>query len=260
MTQVSTEDQRGEADDADVLARDLGPPVPPPPKPRRPWPIEFYSSDVGKKWVMALTGIVLLGFVFVHMLGNLKVYLGPEEIDQYGEALRDLGGHLVPRTNLLWAMRIGLIGAFGLHILAAYQLTLSNRRARPERYRSRRDYVAANFASRTMRWTGVIVALFLVYHLLDLTWGVTNPDFVRGAVYHNLVESFSRVPVAIFYILANIALGIHIFHGAWSLFQSMGINNPRFNIWRRYFAGAFAAVIVIGNVSFPVMVQAGVIS
>ncbi len=260
MTQVTTEDQRAEADDADVLARDFGPPVPPPPKPRRPWPIEFYSSDVGKKWVMALTGIVLLGFVLVHMLGNLKVYLGPEEIDQYGEALRDLGGHLVPRTNLLWAMRIGLIGAFGLHILAAYQLTLSNRRARPERYRSRRDYVAANFASRTMRWTGIIVALFLVYHLLDLTWGVTNPDFVRGAVYHNLVESFSRVPVAIFYILANIALGIHIFHGAWSLFQSMGINNPRFNVWRRYFAGAFAAVIVIGNVSFPVMVQAGVIS
>lgn len=260
MTQVSTEDQRAEADDADVLARDLGPPVPPPPKPRRPWPIEFYSSDVGKKWVMALTGIVLLGFVLVHMLGNLKVYLGPEEIDQYGEALRDLGGHLVPRTNLLWAMRIGLIVAFGLHILAAYQLTLSNRRARPERYHSRRDYMAANFASRTMRWTGVIVALFLIYHLLDLTWGVTNPDFVRGAVYHNLVESFSRVPVAIFYILANIALGIHIFHGAWSLFQSMGINNPRFNIWRRYFAVAFAAVIVIGNVSFPVMVQVGVIS
>ncbi len=260
MPQVTTEDQRAGADDADVLARDFGPPPPPPPKPRRPWPIEFYSSDVGKKWVMAVTGIALLGYVLVHMLGNLKVYLGPEEIDAYGEALRDLGGHLVPRTNLLWILRIGLATAFVLHIVAAYQLTLSNRRARPERYRSHRDYIAANFASRTMRWTGVIVALFVVYHLLDLTWGVTNPDFIRGAVYHNMVESFSRVPVAAFYIVANLALGIHVFHGAWSMFQSVGINNPRFNIWRRYFAGALAAMIVIGNVSFPVMVQAGVIS
>lgn len=259
MTQVSTEEQAAGADDADVLAREFGAPVPPPPRSRLPWPLEFYRSDIGKKWVMAITGIALLAYVLVHMVGNLKLYLGPEEIDSYGEALRDLGGDLVPHTSILWALRVGLVAAFVLHVVAAAQLTISNRRARG-RYRAPRDYVAANFASRTMRWTGIIVAAFVLYHLADLTWGWTNPDYVRGAVYHNVVESFSRVPVAAFYILANVLLGIHIFHGAWSMFQSLGVNNPRFNVWRRYFAATFAAVIVIGNVSFPVMVQVGVIS
>ncbi len=135
-----------------------------------------------------------------------------------------------------------------------------NRRARPIKYQSHRDYVAANFASRTMRWSGVIVLLFLGWHLADLTWGFANPDFVRGLPYQNMVESLSRAPVALLYIVANIALGIHIYHGAWSMFQSMGVNNPRFNEWRRYFATGFATIIVIGNVSIPVAVMAGVIS
>ena len=120
--------------------------------------------------------------------------------------------------------------------------------------------MAANFASRTMRWTGVIVLLFLAWHLADLTWGWANPDFVRGDVYHNVVSSLERVPVAVFYIVANLALGVHLFHGAWSLFQSLGFNNPRFNPWRRWFAVAFTAVVVIGNVSFPIAVQLGVVS
>ena len=118
-----------------------------------------------------------------------------------------------------------------------------------------RDYVAANFASRTMRWTGIIVLLFLAFHLADLTWGCANPDFVCGDVYHNVVASLERVPVAIFYIVANLALGVHLFHGAWSIFQSLGFNNPRFNEWRRWFAVAFAAVIVVGNCSFPIAVH-----
>jgi len=122
-----------------------------------------------------------------------------------------------------------------------------------------RDYVAANFASRTMRWTGVIVILFVVFHLADLTWGTANPDFVRGDVYHNMVESFSRVPVAAAYIVANLALAVHIFHGAWSLFASLGVSNPRLVRFRRSFAAGFAALILIGNVSFPVLVQANVI-
>lgn len=260
MPEVTTEDQSAGADAADALTRYVGPAVPPPPKPKRSWPIEFYSSDVGKKWVMAVTGLMLLGFVLVHMIGNLKVFLGPTDIDTYGEALRDLGGHLVPRTSLLWILRIGLVVAFGLHILAAAQLTASNRHARGERGQAKRDYVAANFASRTMRWTGIIVAAFIVYHLLDLTYGVTNPDYVRGSVYDNMVASFERVPVAAFYILANVLLGVHIFHGAWSMFQSLGINNPRFNLWRRYFAFGFAALIVVGNVSMPLAVQLGIVS
>lgn len=222
------------------------------------WPVAFYRSAIGKKWAMAVSGIVLLGYVLVHMIGNLKMYLGPTELDRYAEWLREFGEPFFPRTVFLWILRTALIAAFAIHIHAAYSLTLMNQRAR-QRYKSPRDYIAADFASRTMRWTGVIVGLFLVFHLMDLTWGTTNPDFVRGNVYANLVASFERVPVAVVYIVANLALGLHIYHGAWSMFQSLGINSPRWNPARRWFAEIFAAVIVIGNVSFPVMVLAGVV-
>lgn len=208
---------------------------------------------------MAITGIALLGYVLFHMLGNLKIYFGAADINHYGEWLRELLVPFVPRTVTLWILRIGLILAFAFHIHAAYALTRVNRRARPERYQSRRDYVAADFASRTMRWTGVIIALFVLFHLADLTWGTANPDFVRGDVYGNVVASFQRVPVAVIYIVANLALALHIYHGAWSMFQSLGLNNPRFNSWQRYFATGFAILIAVGNVSFPVMVLAGVV-
>jgi succinate dehydrogenase / fumarate reductase, cytochrome b subunit len=256
--EVSTEDQQEGADAAELLTRYTGPPVPEP-ESRALSPVRFWRSAVGKKWLMAVSGIVLLGYVLAHMVGNLKVYLGANDLDHYAEWLRDLGDPVFPRTVVLWGMRVVLIAAFVVHIVAAAQLTAMNRRARPVRYQSQRDYVSANFASRTMRWTGVIVALFLIFHLLDLTWGSANPDFVRGSVYDNVIASFQRVPVAIVYIVANIALGIHIFHGAWSMFQSLGINNPRFNIWQRYFAGAFAGVIVVGNVSMPLLVVTGVV-
>jgi succinate dehydrogenase / fumarate reductase cytochrome b subunit len=226
---------------------------------RRPLVAEFYASAVGKKWVMAVTGVLLMGFVLAHLVGNLKLYLSREEMNLYGEALRDLGGHLVPRTSVLWAMRVGLVVAFVLHVHAAYSLTLVNRRARPAGYESPRDYVAATFASRTMRWTGVIVGLYVLFHLADLTWGSANPDFVRGDPYNNLVHSLQRPVVAILYVAANAALGLHLWHGAWSLFQSMGINNPRYNALRARLAQAFTAVVVLGNLSFPVLVQLHVV-
>jgi succinate dehydrogenase / fumarate reductase cytochrome b subunit len=209
---------------------------------------------------MAITGIVGMLYVLFHMLGNLKVYLGAPDINHYGDFLRELLVPIAPRTFILWLLRIGLIVALLLHLHAAYALTVINHQARPVKYQSHRDYVAANFASRTMRWSGIIVLLFIVFHLLDLTWGTANPDFVRGDVYHNLVESLSRVPIALVYIVANVVLGIHLFHGAWSLFQSIGSNSPRFNEWRRWFAAAFASVIVVGNVSIPVAVMAGIVS
>jgi len=257
--EVSTADQSAGADDADRLARTTGAPIPRARRQGHPL-ANFWHSAVGKKWVMALSGIALLGFVLAHMVGNLKLYLGAEHLDEYAEWLRTLGEPALPRTVLLWGMRIGLIVAFVLHIVAAAQLTRMNWTARPVRYQAPRDYVAANFASRTMRWTGVIIALFLIFHLLDLTWGQANPDFVRGDVYDNLIASFERVPVAIIYIVANLALAFHIFHGAWSMFQSLGWNNPRFNSWRRSFAIAFALVIGIGNVSMPLLVVTGVVS
>jgi succinate dehydrogenase / fumarate reductase, cytochrome b subunit len=220
--------------------------------------IRFYRSAVGKKWVMAVTGVILMGFVVTHLIGNLKFYLSKEEINLYGEALRDIPGHLLPRTFLLWTIRSVLFLAFVLHLHSAYSLTVINKKARPQGYQSKRDYVAADFASRTMRWTGIIVLLYVVFHLMDLTWGNANAQFVRGDPYNNLVYSLQRPVVAAVYIVANIALAFHLYHGAWSMFQSMGINNPRINKLRRMFATAFAGLILVGNLSFPILVQAHV--
>jgi succinate dehydrogenase / fumarate reductase cytochrome b subunit len=171
-----------------------------------------------------------------------------------------VGEPALPHGALLWVVRVVLVVAFLLHIQAALVLTVRNRRARPQRYRSRRDYLAADYASRTMRWSGVIVGLFVLFHLMDLTWGNVNPGFVPGDAYHNVVASFGRWPVAVVYLAANLALGLHLYHGGWSIFQSMGWSNRQFNAWRRYFAVAFAAIVVAGNVSFPVAVLTGIVS
>jgi succinate dehydrogenase / fumarate reductase, cytochrome b subunit len=244
---------------ATTLERPPSAPVHPRPAGGGPWPLAFYRSAVGKKWVMALTGLALIGFVFVHALGNLKVYFGAEDFNHYGEWLREILVPFLPRTVFLWIMRIGLILAFAFHIHSAYSLTRMNGRARGGGYVQARDWQAADFASRTMRWTGVIVGLFVIFHLADLTWGTANPDFVRGDVYRNFVATFSRPPVAIIYLIGNVALGIHLFHGTWSLFQSLGLNNPKWNAWRRTFAIGLAALITGVNVMFPIAVLTGIV-
>jgi succinate dehydrogenase / fumarate reductase cytochrome b subunit len=231
---------------------------------RRPFLLDLYGTAVGKKYAMAISGIAMMGFVLFHMIGNLKMYLGPEDLDGYAAFLKKLLYPLAPEGLVLWGLRFGLIAMLLLHLHAAYSLTVMNRKARPVKYQSPRDYQIATFASRSMRWTGIIVLLFLIWHLADLTFGTVNTlgtddTFVHEEVYANVVRSFERVPVAIVYILANIALGIHLFHGAWSLFQSIGWNRPRFNAWRRAFATAFATVVVVGNVSFPIAVLAGIV-
>jgi succinate dehydrogenase / fumarate reductase cytochrome b subunit len=151
-----------------------------------------------------------------------------------------------------------------LHLHAAWSLTRLNRHARAVRYQGPRDYQVANLASRSMRWTGIMVLAFIVWHLADLTFGVVNTvgaegEFVREQVHANVVRSLDRPVVAAFYIVANLLLGIHLRHGAWSIFQSLGWNNPRFNRWREWFASGFAAVVVVGNVSFPIAVLTGVV-
>jgi succinate dehydrogenase / fumarate reductase cytochrome b subunit len=233
--------------------------VHPRPARRAPWPVEFYRSAVGKKWVMALTGIMIMGFVFGHAFGNLKVYFGADDFNHYGEFLRDILVPLLPRTWFLWIFRSGLIVAFALHIHAAWSLTRMNQRARGDGYRQDRDWQAANVASTSMRWTGIVIGLFVVFHLADLTWGTVNPDYVRGDVYRNFVATFSRPPVAIIYLIANVALVVHLFHGAWSMFQSLGLNNPRWNKWRRGFAIGFAATVGAMNLSFPLAVMTGIV-
>ena len=226
---------------------------------KRSWLVEFYRSGVGKKATMAATGIALIGFVIAHAVGNLKLYLGAEEMNHYGEWLREVAYPIVPHSGFLWIMRIALLAALILHLHAAYALTMMNRRARDVAYQSKRDYIAASFAARTMRWTGIIVLLFVIFHLLDLTFGPTNPDFQSAMPYENTVASFQRIPVALFYVLANLALGVHLWHGIWSLFQSLGINNRRFNEWRRYLSYAITGAVVLINVSFPIMVVVRVI-
>jgi succinate dehydrogenase / fumarate reductase cytochrome b subunit len=241
--------------------------APPPKKRKTPFFVDFYATAVGKKYVMAITGIIGILFVIGHMVGNLKMYLGVVnkggeqvyDIDVYGEFLREIFVPLMPEQAFLQIVRIVLLAALVLHVHAAYSLTVLNRKARPVKYQTARDYQAANFASRSMRWTGIIVLLFIIWHLADLTWGWVHPDFVKGAVYWNIDQSLSRLPVAALYIVANIALGVHLFHGTWSLFQSLGWSSPRFNAWRRYLATGVATIIVVGNVSFPVAVMAGIV-
>jgi succinate dehydrogenase / fumarate reductase cytochrome b subunit len=232
---------------------------------RRPFLLDLYSTAVGKKYAMAISGIALMGFVLFHMIGNLKMYLGAAELDHYAEFLKTLLYPLAPKESVLWILRAGLLGMLVLHLHAAWSLTMLNRAARPVKYQSARDYEEASLASRSMRLSGIVVFAFIVWHLLDLTFGVVNTvgvdgEFVRAEVYANVVRSFERWPVALFYIVANLLLGLHLSHGAWSIFQSLGWNNPRFNSWRRAFARGFAAVVVIGNVSFPVAVLIGVVN
>ena len=223
------------------------------------WPVEFWRSAVGKKWVMAVTGIILMGFVFSHMVGNLKIYQGAEHLNHYSEFLRDMLVPIFPRTVFLWLIRVVLIAAFVLHIVAAAQLTRKNRRARAGGYQQSRDWQASGVASRSMRFTGVVILLYLIWHLADFTWGWVNPNFVRGDVYRNVQGSLSNVVPAIIYVVANLALGLHLYHGGWSMFSSLGLNNPRYNSWRRGFAIGFAAIVTVGNLTFPLTIVSGAV-
>lgn len=224
-----------------------------------PWPLRFYSTAVGKKWVMAVSGIALMGFVFAHMVGNLKMYLGAEDINDYARALRELLHPIMPNMWVLWGMRMGLILMLLIHLHAAATLTMLNKRSRPTGYQSKRDYIAANFASRSMRISGFVVLAYIIFHLLDLTIGKTGYTFSETDVYGNLVASLSRPPVAIFYLIANALLALHLYHGAWSIFQSLGVNSPQYNVARRWFAIAFATIVGVANCLFPVMILAGVV-
>jgi succinate dehydrogenase / fumarate reductase cytochrome b subunit len=222
------------------------------------WFPDLYRSAVGKKAVMAATGIILFGFVLGHLLGNLKLYLGPEALNSYSRFLRNAGEPVVPANVLLWAVRLVLIPAVVLHVWAAWQLSRASRAARPDAYVAG-TRIHTTYASRTMRWGGVIIVLFVIYHLLHLTWGTVHPAFVSGDVYHNVVTGFQVWWVSLFYIAAQVALGFHLYHGLWSMFQSLGWSHPRFDLWRNGCAHAFAWLITLGNVSFPVAVLSGLV-
>ena len=222
------------------------------------WIATFYRSALGKKAVMAVTGIFLFGWIFLHMLGNLKVYLGPEHYNEYAKFLITMGSPLLPNRTALIVVRILLIIAVVLHIDAATRLTIMNRLARPIGYRERKD-VVASYAARTMRWSGVIIFLFVFYHLGHLTFGKFHPNFIPDDPYHNFVTGFQVWWASAIYIVANLALGLHLYHGLWSMFMSLGLAHPKFHTAKRVFATGFALVITLGNVLFPIMVLLGVV-
>jgi len=200
---------------------------------------------------MAVTGFVLVGFVVVHMLGNLLLYQGPAAINAYAEKLREM-------PAVLWGVRLVLLGSVLLHIWAAASLTRTNMAARGVGYRERRSR-ESTYASRTMRWSGVILLLFIVYHLLHFTVGNVHPSFIPGDVYHNMIAGFQIGIVPFFYILSMLALGLHLYHGVWSLMQTVGFSHPRYDRLRYAFAALVTAVVVLGNLSFPVAVMTGLV-
>lgn len=226
--------------------------------------VRLYRSSVGKKALMAVTGIILVGFVFGHMAGNLKAFQsvgasGVHPLDAYGQFLREFGYPLIPEYGLLWLVRIALLVAVLVHIVAAFQLWRQSRAARGTGYR-REESRVFSYASRTMRWGGVIVLLFVIYHLLHFTTGDVHPDFEYGSVYQNLVIGFQSVPVALFYIVAVGALSLHLYHGIWSVFSTLGVQNPRVNRVRRPVAGVLALVLFVGYVSVPIAVMLGILN
>jgi succinate dehydrogenase / fumarate reductase cytochrome b subunit len=216
-------------------------------------------SAVVKKAVMAVTGLILFGWIFAHMAGNLKVFFGRESFNHYAEFLREVGSPVIPSTGLLWVSRVVLLAAVALHIWAATSLTLQNRRARPLGYRQLRP-VELDYAARTMRVSGYLLAVYIVYHLMHLTFGNVHESFVATDPYANVVVGFQALPVAAVYIFANLLLGLHLYHGLWSFFQSLGWSHPYFNFWRRRFAVGFAVVVTLGFISVPLAVLAGLVS
>ncbi len=223
------------------------------------WILELSRSQMAKKAVMALTGVMLFGFVLGHMVGNLKLFLGAEKLNAYAEGLRTFGEPLLGHGDFLVLARIGLLAAVGLHMLSAWQLYRLNLKARPVAY-AKQTPQAATYAARTMRYGGVIILFFVVYHLLHLTVGNVHVDFRAGDVYHNLVVAFQNPLVAGFYILAVTSLGFHLYHGLWSLFQSLGWSGPRLDPFRRQFAVAFAVLVTAGFLSVPLAILTGLVS
>ncbi len=215
--------------------------------------LRFWQTTVGKKAIMAVTGFILFGFVVGHLLGNLQIYLPPEKINHYSAALRSM-------PALLWGARITLLVSVFLHIWASWQLWLLQRAARPIGY-VKKVNEHSTYASRTMVWSGPIILAFVIFHLLHFTFGVVHPGgrFIEHDVYNNVVTGFQVWPVSLFYIIAMIMLCYHLYHGLWSMFQTLGLSHPVYTPILRNLAKIVAILIAVGNISIPVAVLAGLI-
>jgi succinate dehydrogenase / fumarate reductase cytochrome b subunit len=216
------------------------------------WLPKFWRSTVGKKVVMAVTGIILVGFVIGHMLGNLQMFLGADAMNRYAAFLKSTG-------ELLWVARGGLLAAAVLHIISAYQLTMINRAARPADYAKREPQVST-LASRTMRIGGVVLALFIVYHLGHFTVGTFHPAFSHTGVYGNVIIGFHTWWVVLFYVVAMAALGMHLFHGFWAGFRTLGLQKRSASPIQRSAALWIAIFVWAGFTAIPVAVLLGILN
>jgi succinate dehydrogenase / fumarate reductase cytochrome b subunit len=221
----------------------------------------IYRTTIGKKVLMAGSGLVLVLFVISHMLGNLKIWLSGRELDQYSEFLRRIGEPIAPHTWVLWMVRIIVFSAFVVHVYLAIDLSLQSRRARQHRY-AHPDHVQANPASVTMRWGGLALALFVVFHLANFTWGWIHPGYtyIRGGVNNNVVGNFNQWWMVVIYVAAMVALCLHLYHGTWSMFQTWGVNNRRWDLVIRRTATVVALVVFLGYISVPLGVLTGALS
>jgi succinate dehydrogenase / fumarate reductase cytochrome b subunit len=208
-----------------------------------------WGSSIGLKIVMAVTGVILSGFVLGHMAGNLQVFQGEEAIDAYAKFLRR-------EPAILWMVRLILLGSVGLHLWAYLVLTRMSQKARPVGYRAK-SYKETSYASASMRLTGPVLLAFIIYHILHMTTGTVHSDFREGAVYHNLIVAFSAAPVAVIYMAAMAMLGLHLWHGVWSLFQTLGFSQPRYGSPGRWFATIFTLLVVLGFAAVPLGILFG---
>lgn len=210
---------------------------------------QFYRSTIGKKVIMAVTGLMMIAFVVVHMLGNLQVFAGPARLNAYSAFLHSTG-------ELLWLVRATLLVAVVLHVDAAIALTRVAHAARPVDYDARAPQVST-LASRTMRWGGALLAAFIVFHILHLTTGTLHPAFTAGDVYGNVIAGLRPWPVALFYVVAMVGLGLHLYHGTWSSVRTLGVARPSADPLRRRVALGLALVVAAGFALVPVAVLAG---
>lgn len=212
----------------------------------------FWDSSVGKKMVMGATGLILVAFVILHMLGNLQFFAGAERFNAYSHLLQ------VDLIEFTWALRVTLLVSVVLHITAAYQLTLRSRAARPAKY-AKRDPQVSTYAARTMRWGGVYLLLFIPYHILHFTTGTLHPAFVRGQAYGNVVIGFEVMWVSLFYLGAMVFLGLHLYHGAWAALRSLGAARPSEDPQHRRIALAIAVIVPVGFSLLPLSVMLGLV-
>lgn len=218
----------------------------------------FWDSTIGKKIVMAVSGALLLAFVFAHMVGNLKTFLGADDLNHYAHWLRTIGEPVLHYAWFLWIQRVVLLLALVLHVTAAVQLVRRDLRARPVRYVHRRP-VRATFATRTMRWGGATLAVFVVWHILDFTVGSVNRDFVPGDPYHNLVADFQVWWVNVIYLVALAMLGLHIHHGFASAARTLGVTSARRERAIKILGSTTAVVIAGGYALVPVAIMTGLV-